>query len=266
MIVPFFLRSIVDRIVAAERQRDHLEPKAFELITGRVEPPAFDTTSMPVELDLPARPRDPATVQLITVHVTDVEGGFGVSRQQLAKWTRLVSLGKVPSELEAQRGDRDASDWAYTLALLERYSRCAYHRIVSRRVGIVVNHPLSLRTSHGNGGNVGAGWAIDCSHKESIGDAFASVACESLEDLILDCHEASGAQVVIVPHRVYSKKRSVDTDSTVWREVVRPAADVISQMYGDKTCRIGYEIVDGGSPITTEWDERALYDPRGRRL
>lgn len=255
---PIFLRSILDKLLAPERQRDALSEHESELLSGHREPPAHDTTAWPYELALPSRPRDPSTVKLITVHVTDVDGGFGVSRQLLAKWARLVELGKVPPGFE----DADP----YELALLERYSGCAYHRIVSRRVGLVTNHPLSLRTSHGNGGNVGAGWAIDCSHKETLAPAFATLACDSLEDLILDCHEASQAEVVVVPHRAYSKKRSVDTDRHVWSEIVRPSVDHVTRLFGPGIVRIGYEIVEGGRPITTDWDDRALFDPKGRRL
>ena len=230
MMVPIWLRSFADALLYRERQEDRLE--------ARVEPPAHDLTDWPVSLALPSRPRALEDLApLVTVHVTDVAGGFGVSKQQL----------------------KAAGD--YETALLRRYHGCAYHRLVSRRVGLVTNHPLTLRTSHGNGGNRGAGWAIDCGHREThgqLGDAFIAAAIDSLEDLILDVYEATGetGPVVVVPHCVFSKKRKADTSGTVWRLIVVPAVARVVEDYGPSVVRIGYEMVEGGYPIPADWGPR----------
>lgn len=257
-MIPIVLRSIVDHLMARERQ--------FERITD--EPPAYDTTSFPIELALPARLyRADEMASMVTVHVTDVTGGFGVSGQALKRWKNLVALNKVSAELARQRpvGTSDG-DWAYVLALLERYSRCAYHRIISRRVGIVANHPLSLRTSHGNGGNAGPGFAIDCGHGESLSEALIAAARDGLEDLILDTYQATDETVVVAPHRAFSGARRVDTAAIVWAAVVRPVVDRIREDYED-VCRIDYELAVGsGRPVPLSWDDRALFNDKGRRL
>lgn len=82
--------------------------------------PGFDTTTMPVELDLPVKPRDPKSVVMLTVHVTDVPGGFGVAKSLVAKWRLRLELGKVPADLESQLPDpADLGGSSFLLGLLE---------------------------------------------------------------------------------------------------------------------------------------------------
>lgn len=235
IVLPIALRGLVDRAMYRERQEERL--------AERGEPPAHDITDWPRDLALPSRPFAAGVpAPLVTVHVTDVAGGFGVSKAQI----------------KAAGGD-------YATALLRRYHGCAYHRIVSRRVGLVTNHPLSLRTSHGNGGNRGAGWAIDCGHAEALSDAFIAAAIDSLEDLVLDTYEATGETVIVVPHRVFSKKRTADTSREVWSRIVRPAIDRLDEDWSG-VARIDYMLVSGGRPVPRSWDDRALFDDRGRWL
>lgn len=236
-MIPFALRGFFDRLFADERQRAAL--------AEREEPPSHNISDRPAQLELPARPfrfgeRDP----LVVVHITSVRGGFGVSKRQLAD----------------AGGDR-------TEALLRRYHGCAYHRIVSREIGSVVNHPLTLRTSHGNAGNRGVGLAIDCGIDEPLAPAFVSACRDALEDLILDMYQEHKEAIAVVPHRAFSAKRRADTSAVAWREVVRPTVDTIALDYGDSVCRIDYELAEGGGrPVPLSWDDRALYDDRGRRL
>lgn len=226
----------------------------------------FDTTSMPVELALPSRPRSPLTVDLAVVHVTDVDGGFGVSARAVKRWRGLLERGKVPRELLVQLPDPDdLGGSSFLLALLERYSGCAYHGLGSRRAGAIRNHPVSLRTSHGNGGNAGVGWALDAGHREVLDEAFASIGRQSLSNTIVEAHEESGNVIRVAPHRAFSKARRVDTDPIVWRAIVKPVVLAL----GPSVCRIDYEVHDkreGGLPICDEWDDDALYDAKGRRL
>lgn len=241
MMLPIGLRSFVDHLLHEERQRIALDT--------RTEPPAHDLSALPTKLKLSSRERTVEQLSaLVTVHVTDVRGGYGVSKRQLA-----------------------AAAGSYERALLARYHGAAYHRLVSRRVGLVANHRLLLRTSHGHAGNRGAGWAIDCGHDEDLTapemDGFVLAAQQSLADLILDTYALTRKAVVVVPHRAFSAQRGHDTNRTVWRLVVRPTIDRIAEVYGPGIAYIDYELAEGsGRPITRSWDDRALYDDRGRRV
>lgn len=132
--------SLVDRArkeAALIASGTNLAQRATPAILG------FDTTTMPVKLKYSPRKRDPKSVVLLTVHVTDVEGGFSVARYLIAKWRRFLELGKVPRDLTTQLPDvADLGGSSYLLGLLERYSGLAYHRVASRRAGNVRNHPL----------------------------------------------------------------------------------------------------------------------------
>lgn len=249
--LPIALRSAFDRLRFPERQRTTPEVRGF------------DTTSMPVDLDLPVRLYRPGEIwPVVTVHVTDVMGGFGVAAYQIAPWRKRLELGKVPAELLAQLPDpTDLGGSSYLLALLERYSRDAYHQIGSRRAGNVKNHPLTLRTSHGNDGNGGPGWALDCHHTEELTAELVAVGIASLADLVMALHTLTGKVVAIVPHRAWSSGRRVDPEVRVWQRVILA---VVEQL-GLAVVKCAYETKsDGGLPIPTTWDEHAHYDVKGR--
>lgn len=212
-----------------------------------------DTTWMPVELALPSRLRV-APEPIVTGHVTDVFGGFGVAKSAIKRWAAIIAAGKPSPSSDPK-----------IAALLERYSKCAYHGLGSRLAGAIRNHPATLRTSHGNGGNKGMGWALDCGHREELTPALVGAGFRSLTATIVECHEATGEVVSVVPHRVWSGKRRVDTDSIVWRAVVLPVVSAL----GPSVCRVDYELCDrkaGGLPIGRGFDPAALFDDKGRRL
>jgi hypothetical protein len=238
----------------------HLQQRATPKVLG------FDTTTMPVHLKLPVKLRDPRTVVMLTVHVTAVKGGFGVEQRKVAGWRRLLELGKVPGELLSQLPDHtDLGGSSFLLALLERYSRVAYHRVASRRAGNVRNHPLSLRTSHGNGGNDGAGWAIDCGNTERLSAELIEIGRTSLESQICEVISEGGGKAVVIPHRVWSSKRTADTGRPVWSEIVAPTVQRLAK--AGLAVEIGYNTKGGtGRPIPRSWDANALFDDQGRRL
>ncbi len=223
---PIWIRSLVDGLAHREQQRtvDHRSGMRWDVDQAhRVEP-----------LKLPSRQRttiDP----LVTVHVTDVTGGFGVAARHKHRFAE---------------------------ALADRYTGVAYHAIASRRIGTVRNHSIWRRTSHGNGGNRGAGWAVDCGHAEPLSPELAATAYRSLVLLVLDVHEATGETVVVVPHRVFSAGRRADPGPIVWG-VVRQVVDAL----GPSLCRVDYTMREaGGLPVPRSWDPAAAHDDKGKRL
>lgn len=253
-MIPIFARSFVDHLINRERQHEAANVAHY------------NTTSMPIDLDLPSSLRDPQHVALLVAHVTDVDGGFGVASAAVKRWRGLLERGKVPIELLVQLPDAtDLGGSSYTLALLERYSRIAYHWIGSRRVGVVHNHPLSLRTSHGDGGNVGGGWALDVGHNETLSAAARDAGLSSLDAAIEHIIEHGAGRVIVCPHRCFSAARRGDTDRVVWQTIVRPTVDRWAASGANVV--IGYNTAHGGGrPIPRSWDDRALYDDRGRWL
>lgn len=245
------VRSIVDAVLYSEKQRTSPEFRVF------------DTSTFPVDLALPSRLYRPGEmVSVVTCHVTDVDGGYGVSKRQVAAARKLIEHGKVPAEIALQL-PFDIDDASYMLALLIRYSGAAYHRLASRRVGDVINHPLTLRTSHGNGGNMGPGWACDCGSKERLSPELAAAGIASLSGLVRATFERTGHVVVLVPHRVWSSQRLGDTGSIVWRTIVLAVVEDL----GRDMIVVGYNTRGGtGRYISTTFDPSALYDDRGRKL
>lgn len=252
--LPISIRSAFDHLRFSQRQRE-----TPDLWTGQTQ--IFDSTSMPVELELPARLYERGEIEsVLTVHVTDVLGGFGIADYQVKRWRRLLEQGKVPHELLAQLPDpTDLGGSSFILALLERYSGAAYHVIGSRRIGAVINHPVTLRTSHGGVGNMGLGWALDADNTEPLSAELVSIGRASLRYLVLKLHELTGKLVILVPHRVWSSGRREDPGKIVWMAIVRPVVDEL----GATIVEIGYNTkASSGAYITTEWDDRAHYDKR----
>lgn len=224
----------------------------------------YDTTSFPLDLSLSSRSRSATTVELVTVHVTDVTGGFGVAKSAVARWRKLLEHDDVPRELVRQLpAPHDLGGSSFTLALLERYARCPYHWIGSRRAGVVRNHTAELRTSHGAGGNRGLGWALDAGHDEALSDELVAAGFRSLVQCISEAHEGSGSVIDVVPHRVFSASRRVDPGAAVWRTIVLSAVDAL----GPSVCQVNYDLVEArGRPVPWTWDSHALFDERGQRL
>lgn len=208
----------------------------------RIEPTStvreWDATALPYKLKLPARPFRPGELApFVTVHVSDVVGGFGVSKARDRHWSK-VGAGILPGAT------------SFESALLERYRGVAYHRLASRRLGVVRNHPASLRTSHGNAGNKGLGVAVDCGHAEELSPELVAAGFRAVTGAIEECFLACGSDspVSVVPHAVWSGKRAVDTDARVWAAIVLPAVVAL----GPDVCRIDLDACDrskGGRPL-----------------
>lgn len=222
----------------------------------------FDTSSMPIDPKNSYGLRDPASVRLVVTHVTDVTGGFGVSRKAVAAWTQRLEAGKVPHELAIQLPEDDLEESARLLALWERYSRKGYHWIASATFDAIRNHPVRLRTVHGNSGNRGVGWAIDVGHKQQLTERHVSSGRVSLRLCLEDAHRDNGGQgLVVAPHRCFSASRRLDTNRAVHELITVPVVDALPFASFD------YELCEGGGrPIANDWDPRARYDLRGRKV
>lgn len=214
-----------------------------------------------------ANPRDVRLVDLIVVHVTAVTGGFGVSKSAVKRWTQALMndhIAALPPGLQAQFSEmpEDLNLFARRLALWERFANVPYHQVALRNGDCIANHPLSRHTWHGNGGNVGVGFAVDCGSGEKLTEWMIETARRSLSILIARLQRETLQSIIrIAPHRAYSAARREDPGAYVWREVIEW---VVSHSQG---VRIDYETKrDGGLQVPNTWDEAALYDAKGRRL
>lgn len=243
----FFLRSFLERALTAR------PPVGGALREIDVR------DAFPLALKLSSRARSPRTVGLVCAHVTAVAGGYGTTPRQRARWAGGHPVLEGDAEL---------------LALLERYHRAAYHWIGSRAFGglVVHNHPIELRTSHGNGGNRGLGVGVDCAPGELEPGALAPRAREALIEsgrgavrgALLEAHErGEGGPADLVPHRAFSAGRRGDPGPAPWREIFLP---VVREL-GPSVARVDYELAEGsGRPVPISWDPAAVFDDRGRRL
>lgn len=219
-----FLRSIIDNLFNTEKQT------AGDLASFRGTWDC-DQSSRVESLKLPSRFRT-LCEPMITIHCTDVRGGFGVAPKHAHRFED---------------------------ALLDRYAHVAYHAIASRRLGAVHNHSIHRRTSHGNAGNRGVGFAADCAHDEPLTPELATATFRALCLLVGEVYALTGEIVQLVPHRAFSAQRRNDPGPHVW-EIVKKVALV-------SRAEINYTLAeDKGLPVPSSWDDQALFDFRGRRL
>jgi hypothetical protein len=244
------LRSLIDTFLHPQKQ--HATAHGY----------AFDLSMLPVDLDLPSRPyADGELSHVVTWHVTDVRGGFGVAAYQIA----ALKKAGIPGALDVQRPAACSDEsWLWICTLLLRYHRAAYHGLASRRVGVVRNHLRTLRTSHGNGGNRGIGLAVDCDDAETaLPDALVDAGIAMGVERGVEVHKATGETTVHVGHRAWADDRRNDPGAVVWRQIVKPVVESL----GPAVAVIGYNTRAGtGLPIPKSWDPSALYDDRGRRV
>lgn len=218
-----FLRSIVDNWLRNEKQKVVAQPLSLAW--------NHDQASRNEPLKLPSRPRTMLDA-LVTVHVTDVRGGFGVA---------------------SKHKDRFES------ALLDRYARVPYHAIASRRLGTVRNQDITRRTSHGNGGNRGVGMAVDAAHDEILSPELELSARNALILIVLDVRHYTGEVVDIVPHRAFSSQRLRDPGPHVWR-----VCQAVEDLLGSSICRCDLDLCEAsGRPVPRSWDNRSDFDDRG---
>lgn len=265
-----FTRSAINlALIAADINERQVRQAEFAGDDG------FDLTSMPYKQSkvYPQR-RDPATLDLCVVHVSDVTGGAGVSKRRVQHWESVLRrrgtaafLGAdILGYLQDHHGvlyddEPEYLAAARRIALWERMRNWPYHRIGAANGDNLRNHPLSFRTKHGNAGNDGAGWALDIGHDEDLQQWHIETGRASLTSLLCDMHEAGSKHVRVAPHRCFSAGRRNDPGRRVWLGVVKPVVEVLPWV------SIDYELsVGSGRPVPRSWDPEALFDDRGRRL
>ncbi len=281
MNLPIGFRSFLNQTLLSFGVHEvQARQEAFARIGG------FDLTSWePKKAKAYADPR-PQPPDVIVVHVTDVAGGFGVSKRRVLFFEDLLftatatdfdlkTLARhVPEEVIAQLPERDTRSTslfvkdtrkaAQRLALWERLKDTAYHQVGSANGDSLAIHDVMRWSWHGNGGNKrGCGWALDCSHKQVLDHWMVETGKVSLRGLI---HRMPEHPIVVVPHRVFSADRRVDTNARknmagVWLNVVKPVVaefDHVSIGYGEYSKK--------GRPVPIDWDEEALFDWKGRKL
>ncbi len=141
---------------------------------------------------------------------TEIERGFPSTPSSIVSQLPAIEAGTV--ELTARR-----------LALWERFRSVPYQGIACRNGDALSNHPLSRHMWHGDGGNVGIGWAIDCAPDEVLDEWMVETGRASLRITIDRLQRETSRPVVrVAPHRAFSASRRNDTGPMVWSRVVEP--------------------------------------------
>lgn len=255
------LGAVAAALAYRRRQKGHLEVYATpsnDAVFGH-----YNAFALPTDLKYAPRLFAPGELKpIVTVHVTDIDGGFAVKEFQKAPWREALSKGLVRAELLAQLPDpSNLEQSSRILALLDRLHGNAYHEIGSRELGVLDNHPITLRTSHGDAGNFGPGWALDAGNREPMTPALVVAGRNSLARIIRLTQQATKQQVIVVPHRAWDYEgRSEDPGGIVWREIVIPTLAETGAVAGYSTASAG------GRPIPISWDPRAKYADSGKPL
>lgn len=227
-----------------------------------------------------------AEIDMITVHVTAVKNGFGVSRQAVKRWTarqdadghmsfprELVPLARVLCDAgvfrETSRGRflmlDDPQRIAERFALWERFRSTPYHEIALRTGDVLHNRRLEQKSWHGNGGNIGVGLALDMHPTETPGEDFAATgrhALTMLADRLKYARRGKPALVVrVVSHRQHKfPGRARDPGKWASEHVVVPVVGARNDLV------LAHGTTTGtGRPWPQEWDAASPYDMKGRR-
>jgi len=227
-----------------------------------------------------AQERDPAGIDLLVGHVTDVTWGFGVQKwgkDGWSTWARRLRDGDIPSvdgeafslleDIKAEFGPLSDAGLAEVLAHLSRLAQLPYHRLASRKLGEVENRPFHHRTKASGAGNGGIALAMDCGHREEIDDAFVQAGQNMVLGAYFELTEHGDPERPITydPHGVFARSRWNDTHRIVHLRVYKPAIDELRRG-GHNVC-IDYERAEaGGRQITTRDDPEAHFDTKGRRV
>lgn len=188
------------------------------------------------------RKRAPADVDTIVLHQTAVK--FGTTRANREKY-----------------GERKA--------LHRRFWKTPYHCIALLNGDILWNNDADWYTYHGNSSNArSVGVAVEGSFpglesKRKAGhhalDEFEIATVRAALLLtVRKCQEVGARIGLIQAHRNYSGGRRGDPGELLWRLNAVPLREACHlETYFNRA-------TGGGRPIPREWDDRAVYDYRGR--
>jgi hypothetical protein len=255
-------------------RRTEVQAKQIAFASG-----GFDIGELPIpagKLKAYSMLREVDELDLIVAHVTDVRGGFGVSRAAVARWRKEIARGLrvmpvLAAQLEEAGALGDLELLAKRLATFERYRGTPYQEIAAQTGDAIANRRISQVTHHGNGtakvgGNAGVGFAVDAAANEILSPWMIDTGQRAFEILIGRVLRASAKArrdgIRVAPHRAFAADRAGDPGPFVWEHVILP---VVARSEG--VVRIDYEAQWGsGKPVPDTWDEHAIYDSRGRRL
>lgn len=267
-LIPFSARSYLERVLVLSGLN---EPQARQAAFAGVG--GFDVTQWPkgkVKSYASARPRPPTHM---TIHVTDVAGGFGVGKKRTQYWADRVIVGNLPEYLPPLPED-DVFLAAQRLALWERLKDQAYHQVACQNGDSLATRAIEDWSWHaGKWANTWAcGFAVDCHHGEDLTDWLIDTgraAMRALAHRMVARHvkvlEELRAPILVHPHRSTSGDRRVDPQGRrprgVWTDIVIPVVESMAEL------EVDYELRKGnGRPVPDIWDKGALYDWRGRRV
>jgi hypothetical protein len=271
-MIPFTARNLLERALIYSGLN---EPQARQAAFAG--PGGFDLTRWPRKHKAYAKPR-PAPPRYITVHVTDVLGGFGVSKAAVKRWGAYLydHAGALPDYLPEFPLDpmADVMATARRLALWERLKDQAYHQIGAANGDSLAVRGIESWSWHaGKWANTNsAGFAADVHHAQDL-DTFTiqtnQAALRALYWRVVAYWEVETGEpapvIKVIPHRATDKNRRVDPQGNaaegVWTNVVLPVIDAEPGLEADYNFKTA-----SGLWIPKPWDPNALYDWRGRKL
>jgi len=262
-MIPWSIRNFLELALRASgANEEQLRQTTFGGTTG------FDLTTWESgKKQHPRKRHDLETLDLVVCHVSAVTGGFGVTKRAVKRWRKLLDAGAIlhgkelPIEILEALPIGENEDRARRLALWERYRNIPYHQIGAGNGDSIANHSLDLWTYHGNTGNKGVGWALDCGADQDLDDWLVETGRASLRGLIQRIDPTCQRPIRVAHHRAFSAGRRGDTGRNVHREVILPVVESLDHV------RIDYEIHGNkGRPVPDRWDDAALYDWKGRRI
>jgi len=272
-MIPFAARNYLERALILSGLN---EPQARQAAFAG--PDGFDIGRWPRTKGKAYAKRRPAPPTHLTVHVTDVNGGFGVSKRAVQRWGDYLydHAGKLPAfvpEFPLDPMD-DAIASARRLALWERLAGQAYHQIGSANGDSLAIRGIDSWSWHaGKWANTNsAAWALDCHHAQDLDTWTIQTGQASLRALYWrvaaywEVETGEPAPVIrVIPHRATDKNRRVDPQGNVahgvWTDVVLPVVDSTPGLEVDYEFRIA-----SGRQVPRVWDPNALHDWKGRRL
>lgn len=265
----------------------------------------FDISALPGGQGKAYRtPRDPATIDLIVVHVTGVRGGFGVQRWGETGWNRWLPVVKATQALYS-KGRQVGEDWDLLgkvygellpdeiaeqlwrtealfgdpLAIAKRVAR--WHRLLGtpyQQIGcphageVLDNRPTSQRSwASGPGGNDGVAYASDCSHTETF-DAWGIETCRAglrrLHTRLIDARVKKHGPLAELPRISVVPHRATTFPGRAQDDGAWQWEHVVLPVCESTPNLVpDYEYrAHTGRPIPRSWDPAAHFDERGRRV